>query len=80
MCRWQSGNCLLYGGADAEKNQMIKANPMYGNIVCRCERITEAEIVEAILKYWDKINDNVLSGALTFMVRALTHEADPFFV
>lgn len=36
--------------------------------------------VEAILKYWDKINDNVLSGALTFMVRALTHEADPFFV
>lgn len=32
-----------------EKNQVIKSNPRYGKIVCRCEGITEGEIVEAIL-------------------------------
>lgn len=32
-----------------EKNEVIKKNPRYGKIVCRCEGITEGEIVEAIL-------------------------------
>ena len=31
-----------------EKNEMIKKNPQYGNIVCRCEMVTEGEIVDAI--------------------------------
>ena len=31
-----------------EKNQMIKANPAYGKIVCRCETVTEGEILDAI--------------------------------
>jgi glycerol-3-phosphate dehydrogenase len=31
-----------------EKNEVIKNNPLYGKIVCRCEGITEGEIVEAI--------------------------------
>ena len=31
-----------------EKNKIIKQNPAYGKIVCRCERITEGEIVRAI--------------------------------
>lgn len=31
-----------------EKNQLIRQNPLYGNIVCRCEKITEGEIVDAI--------------------------------
>lgn len=31
-----------------EKNEIIKANPAYGKIVCRCEGITEGEIVDAI--------------------------------
>lgn len=31
-----------------EKNQVIRQNPAYGRIVCRCEGITEGEIVEAI--------------------------------
>lgn len=31
-----------------EKNAMIKENPAYGSIVCRCEMITEGEIVDAI--------------------------------
>ncbi|MBR2322725.1 MAG: (2Fe-2S)-binding protein, partial [Clostridia bacterium] len=32
-----------------EKNEIIKANPSYGKIVCRCEQITEGEIVDAII-------------------------------
>ena len=31
-----------------EKNNIIKENPAYGKIICRCERITEGEIVRAI--------------------------------
>lgn len=31
-----------------EKNKMIKENPAYGKIVCRCEGITEGEIIDAI--------------------------------
>ena len=31
-----------------EKNEVIKRDPRYGRIVCRCEEITEGEIVEAI--------------------------------
>ena len=31
-----------------EKNEMIKENPQYGNIICRCEMVTEGEIVDAI--------------------------------
>ena len=30
------------------KNAMIKANPAYGRIICRCEGITEGEILDAI--------------------------------
>ena len=33
---------------DEERAQIIKENPLYGNIVCRCEVVTEGEIVEAI--------------------------------
>ncbi|RLI65556.1 MAG: FAD/NAD(P)-binding oxidoreductase [Candidatus Asgardarchaeum californiense] len=31
-----------------EKAEAIAKNPLYGKIVCRCEKVTEAEIVEAI--------------------------------
>ena len=31
-----------------EKNEIIKSNKAYGKIVCRCEKITEGEIVRAI--------------------------------
>ena len=31
-----------------EKTKLINDNPLYGQIICRCEEITEAEIVEAI--------------------------------
>lgn len=32
----------------AEKNEIIAADPAYGKIVCRCEQISEGEIVRAI--------------------------------
>ncbi|MCH5258358.1 MAG: NAD(P)/FAD-dependent oxidoreductase [Lachnospiraceae bacterium] len=31
-----------------ERNAMIIENPAYGNIVCRCEMVTEGEIIDAI--------------------------------
>lgn len=31
-----------------EKDNLIKANPLYGRIICRCEHITEGEIVDVI--------------------------------
>lgn len=31
-----------------ERKSLIKANPAYGNIICRCEMITEGEIIDAI--------------------------------
>ena len=33
---------------EEEKEAAIKEDPRYGNIICRCETITEAEIVKAI--------------------------------
>ncbi len=34
--------------SEAEKNALIASDPRYGRIICRCETITEGEIVEAI--------------------------------
>jgi glycerol-3-phosphate dehydrogenase len=34
--------------SDERKSELIKENPLYGKIVCRCEMVTEAEIREAI--------------------------------
>ena len=34
--------------SDDEKNEMIKKDSRYGRIICRCEMITEGEIVDAI--------------------------------
>jgi len=31
-----------------EKNRAIKENPAYGRVICRCETVTEGEILEAI--------------------------------
>ena len=33
---------------DAQKDAFIKENPTYGRIVCRCETISEGEILDAI--------------------------------
>jgi len=34
--------------SDEEKNEIIKKDPSYGRIVCRCENVTEGEILKAI--------------------------------
>ena len=34
--------------SDEEKNEIIKKDPKYGHIVCRCEQITEGEIIRAL--------------------------------
>ena len=31
-----------------KQDELIKENPLYGNVICRCETITEAEILDAI--------------------------------
>ena len=31
-----------------EREKLVKKNPLYGRIVCRCEEITEGEIIDAI--------------------------------
>ena len=31
-----------------ERNELIRRNPAYGQIICRCENITEGEIIDAI--------------------------------
>jgi glycerol-3-phosphate dehydrogenase len=31
-----------------EKKNLVQKNPLYGNVVCRCEHVTEGEIVNAI--------------------------------
>ena len=33
---------------DEERAELIKKNPAYGRIICRCETITEGEIIDAI--------------------------------
>lgn len=39
-----------------ERNELIRENPQYGNIVCRCESITEGEIVDAINRSFGQIS------------------------
>ena len=34
--------------SDAERAELIAQNPLYGSIVCRCEQVSEGEIVDAI--------------------------------
>ena len=33
---------------DAERAEMVRKDPLYGNIICRCETVTEAEIRQAV--------------------------------
>lgn len=34
--------------SDAEKSELVRKDPRFGRIICRCEQITEGEIVESI--------------------------------
>ena len=39
-----------------EKQDMVSSNSKYGNVVCRCEKVTEAEILEAIRRGADTMD------------------------
>ncbi len=40
---------IKFSEMDEEQRQMaIEKNPAYGNIICRCETVTEAEVIDAI--------------------------------
>lgn len=34
--------------SDGERQRLIQENPLYANVICRCELVTEGEIVDAI--------------------------------
>lgn len=34
--------------SEEEKQKKVKENPKYGNLICKCEKITEQEIIDAI--------------------------------
>ncbi len=38
----------IYRMTDVQANEIIKTEPSYGKIVCRCEKVTEGEIIDAI--------------------------------
>jgi glycerol-3-phosphate dehydrogenase len=38
----------FHEASEDEKQSLISENPQYANVICRCETITEAEIVDAI--------------------------------
>lgn len=35
---------------DREKEEFLKKNPLYGRVICRCESVTEGEIVDSITR------------------------------
>ncbi len=44
----RKGVIHLAGKSIEERNALIKENPAFGNIICRCEMVTEGEILDAI--------------------------------
>lgn len=42
--------------SDEDKVKLINGNKLYGNVICRCETVTEAEIVESIRRPAGAIN------------------------
>lgn len=45
--------------SEAERKELIKKDPRYGRIICRCETVTEGEIVDAIHR---KVGATTLDG------------------
>lgn len=48
FCPVRKPDCFFKNLSDEEKNEIIKKDPSYGRIVCRCEQITEGEILRAL--------------------------------
>lgn len=39
---------MFRDASKSEQEELIKQNPLYGHIICRCETVSEGEIVDAI--------------------------------
>lgn len=48
FCPYRKGIVRFEGLSTEEKMQLIKENPDYGEIICRCEKVTKAEVLQAI--------------------------------
>ena len=48
--------------SNAEKAAVIAEDPLYGRVICRCETVTEGEIVEAIHRSIDAIKRRCNAG------------------
>ncbi len=44
----RTGICRFPDLSREEQDQLVQENPLYGRVICRCETVTEGEIVEAI--------------------------------
>ncbi|MDR1951966.1 MAG: NAD(P)/FAD-dependent oxidoreductase [Elusimicrobiota bacterium] len=56
--------------SDAQKAQAIKENPAYGAIVCRCQTITEGEVIDALNRPIPPVSlDGIKRRCLTGMGR-----------
>ena len=53
-----------------ERNQLIKEHPEYGNIICRCEMISEGEIMDAI---WEELTWWVVFAGIACMALGVTN-------
>ena len=42
--------------SNEEKAELIKKDPRYGKIICRCESITEGEIIDSIKRSFGEIS------------------------
>lgn len=45
---YRKGIRRLKEASEEEKEKLIRENPKYGNVVCMCKEVSEAEIIEAI--------------------------------
>lgn len=45
---WRKGILMPESLTGEERKQLIQKHPEYGNIICRCEMVTEGEILDAI--------------------------------
>ena len=45
---YRKGIPSIANATNEEKAKLIKENPLYANVICRCEMVTEGEIVDAI--------------------------------
>ena len=48
FCPYRKGIPAFADMTNEERNEIIRQKPAYGNVICRCEEITEGEILEAI--------------------------------